>query len=71
MELLQDPELKVANACRSALKSLWKEETEGRSLLTIEEWNAFYEGVTPKPEGVFALADLEPLIPEEEEFQDE
>jgi len=71
IELLRDADLKVANASRSALKSLWQEETAGRSLLTEEEWLAFYDGLASKPESTFSLGGLESLIPESEEFEDE
>ncbi len=71
IEALGDRSLKVANASRSALKALWQDETAGRSLYTPEEWRAFYDGLASKPEGAFTLAELEPLIPESDEFEDE
>jgi len=71
LQLLEDPDMKVINAARSALKLLYQDETEGRSLLTLEEWRGFYDSLTPRPEGTFALEGLEPLIPEHLEFEDE
>lgn len=71
MELLGDPELRAQNAARTALQALWKDELGERRPYTASEWDAVWQDVGGRLAGTFALAQLQPLIAEHEEFEDE
>lgn len=68
---LTHPDLRVNNAARDALNTLWRAETGGERLVTPDEWEKVWSANAARVGTRLASADLKPLIDPELEFQDE
>ncbi len=70
IENLKHADLRVSNSAREALKTVWNLDAT-QSPETVQDWESLWEqsgsGVADK----IAVADLQPLIAPEEEFQNE
>lgn len=66
---LSGPEVRMANACRSALTTIWEAEVGGSPPHTAQQWQEWLsqQGVQP----VRRLSDIEPLAPHGTRFIDE
>lgn len=68
---LTHPDLRVNNAARDALNTIWRAETGGERLVTPEEWQKLWGAQAARVGTRLAAVDLKPLIDPELEFQDE
>jgi len=71
IDALKHPDMRVANSSRESLQSLWKSELPESKPRTVDEWTAFWGNHTAGLPAAIAPEGLEPLIPPEQEFQNE
>lgn len=71
IDALKHPDLRVANSSRESLESLWKAELPDPKPRSVDEWTAFWGNHAAGLPPTLAAEGLEPLIPPEEEFQNE
>ena len=71
IDLLQDGDRRVRNASMDALRALWADVIGQETYNTTEQWEALWAAQSGTVPGSIKLAALSPLVPPEEEFQDE
>jgi HEAT repeat protein len=70
IENLKHADLRVSNSAREALKMVWGLDAT-QSPETVQDWESLWEQSGSGVANKIALADLQPLIAPEEEFQNE
>lgn len=67
IEHLTSPNQKLANASRDALKAMWAAKLGETKPASVEEWTTFWQAQPEAQQAVYAMATLQPLIPEADE----
>ncbi len=71
IDALKHPDMRVGNSSRESLEALWKADLPDPKPRTVDAWTAFFNSHNTGLPPALTVEGLEPLIPPDQEFQNE